>query len=445
MKLVKVVFGKNFLLYNSKNGGKMLMALKKGVCMSRHKKHRIRDRRDFMSHETAVAVAPQVLPPPTPLLESRMQNAPATSTLGHTLMDRLRQMNGVFTPQTQVQIPSAVRDGTGAPLKAAITGAPMPTPLVIAPPPGKTLNDLHPQIMATALNNQQYYLDLERKTGKPWIHHPKHSVQYSEFVLVNAAMAVTALKHNPNVRKIQPGSVEVYSRDMANGNWLPTSESSDIDVAGNMADGQNRMAAIEKANKQAEKDGRPAIQVPLWLTWNVAVESKLVRDTGKRRTATDKLRIILPGISINQHFAAVCRAMMRGMGSCTRYSETELAEFAMQYDGAIQWAIRNMPKMRTDVQAAVGKAYLWYGQEAIEPFCCHFVDMMWGASGNAKAANLTLYKWLMKASGDTAGLVIYKKSVASIKAFVENREYDKVYEAASDIFNWEADWKVPAH
>lgn len=284
--------------------------------------------------------------------------------------------------------------------------------------------------------NQRYYLEHASKSGTPWLHHPKHANQYSEFILVTPEMAEIALQYNNNPRKrIKQRSVEAYSRDMKSNNWIDTAESIDIDINGEIYNGQHRLSAIILAG----------VPVLLYVTFNTTVEARFGVDQGVTRSATEKLDLVIEN-NIGTKLAAVCRSMMRGTNqSGTKYSHAEIVQFAMKYGAVIEWIAKTCPGVRADVQAAFAKAALWFGVDRIEPFVRRFADVMF-ESPHDPARRLHDFVISSRGNGASKGsLTTYKRTVAAVTAYIEGKELRALNERSKDFFEWGPDWVVPAH
>ena len=288
-----------------------------------------------------------------------------------------------------------------------------------------------------AIDNQKYYLEMAAKNKNPhkvWFRNPKYEWQYSEFVLITPQMAQELLQHNNNIRNLSSGTMSAYARDIKSGLWFQTDESISIDLNGDMVNGQHRSEGIVQAN----------VPVVMYVTWNVLPQSKFFQDSGKKRSVSDKLRLVveLPSGNIA---AAICRAMMSGSSGRVKYSESEIAQFALKYQESIQWVMHNLPNSRADVLAALAKAYIWYGEPSIIDFCRRFKTMVFKSEKDPAAL---LYKRLTKmrslTKGHVNGLAVYRLTLAAIDHEINNRVVSALYPREEDIFTWEKDWSLPA-
>ena len=309
-------------------------------------------------------------------------------------------------------------------------GPTMTVPIVERPMHG--LHEILEETRQIAIANQSYYLQESIKQGKPWFQCPKHRYQYSEFVLVNVEMAKLSLGHNPDNRRMREDHARSLARDIANNRWLPTAESVSFDVRGELQNGQHRMYAVTLANGEAA----------LYVTWNVAVESKFVVDAGIKRSTTDKLRPIA-GQKISNKTSAVIRACIAGVRPRGRFTDSEIAEFLLAHEDTLRWVARQLPMARADVQAVALKGYLWYGPSVIEPFCEKYRKLIFPTDGDPVGL---LYKWLnrLKEQGKQVTPVsVYRKSLNALEHFVNHREPRALYEKDVDLFEWGSGYTVP--
>jgi hypothetical protein len=290
-----------------------------------------------------------------------------------------------------------------------------------------------------ALQNKEHYelASLEDDLRKPWFQYPKHPYQYSEFVFCTPEMMGEMLKYMPINRDLKESWADAIARDITNDRWLQTHESIAINTQGNMHDGQHRAQGILKANKGW----------PIYITWNVPPEAIYVTDSGEKRKINEKLALLFPESKLTQKTAALCRSMMWGLSTRgVRYSESEIAEFAVKYAAAIAWVHRYMRAYRADLQAVIAKAVLWWGEEAVLPFVERLNKIEFTGDGDPAKA---LYLWLMQArqkgkrTGYANPLIYYKKTLAAIHAHVNKKSATKLYQRADDVFEWLPGWNVP--
>lgn len=344
-------------------------------------------------------------------------------------------------------------DGKGMPVVTAKEDWPQNWP--------KCPSTCNPMEWRRALENKEHYelKEIECDGVKPWFQHPKFPYQYSEFVYCTPEMMQTMLtlvspeeaeemkrllnlkeapkyKYMPINRPWKEAWSETISRDVKNERWLQTHESIAINTLGNMHDGQHRAWGIIKAGRGW----------PVYITWNVPPEAIYVTDSGDKRKINEKLGLIFPDKATHKT-AALCRAMMWGLTSRgIRYSESEIAEFADKHHQVVLWLALNLRGYRADLQAVIGKALLWWGEDVVGPFIHRMKKINFnGEDDPAKA----LYLWLQKAKqeGRRASyanpMVYYKKTLAAIYAAAAGKGAKKIYQKQDDIFDWLPGWGVP--
>jgi hypothetical protein len=183
---------------------------------------------------------------------------------------------------------------------------------------------------------------------------------------------------------------------------------------------------------------------PFYITFNSLEEAKFTVDSGAKRTSSEKLKLIID-TKLGNRTTGFCKAIMKGIlgkTSKSKYTETEIAEFAHKWEPIISWVSLHLPIARAEVQAALAKAYIWYGPEKIEPFCQRLKDIKFTEDGDpAKALYVALTK--AKVNRINISLVAYKKTLASIEAIMLNKPLNRLYEREEDIFQWQEGWELP--
>ncbi len=292
-----------------------------------------------------------------------------------------------------------------------------------------------------ALENKEYYELRQMEDGdeaKPWFQYPRHPYQYSEFVYLTKPMAEALMKYNPVNRDIKDPHADAIARDVQNQRWLQTHESLAINTLGNMHDGQHRARGLIESGV----DGWP-----FYFTWNVPPEAIYVTDSGDVRKINERLKLLFPDSKLNHKTAAICRSMMWGLSSRgTRFSETEIAEFAVQYQRVIVWVATHLRGYRADLQAVIAKSLLWWGEDKVKPFVVRLKAVEFKGDGDPAKA---LYLWLQRVKSEgkkksyANPLVYYKKTLAAIHAHAADKHTEKIYAKQDDVFEWDKGWAVP--
>lgn len=290
-----------------------------------------------------------------------------------------------------------------------------------------------------AKQNRDYYENAVRKdnSGKAWFLYPKHNFQYAEFVMMSPEMAEAMIPFlwttDHGNRRLKRTLVETYCRDLENDRWVPSNEGIGISINGEVFDGQHRLNAVVAAKKEW----------PFWCTWNVLNEAKFVVDSGSKRSVSEKLSMIVTN-KLSNRAAGMCKAMMRGINPKVRFSETEIAEFAYKYEQVICWMSEVLPVARAEVQAACGKAYLWNieHRDKLVAFCDRLREVTFNSEGDpAKALFMFLNR--AKQSHNNVPLVCYKKTLAALNSYFNDKPLSKVLERDEDVFEWLPGWELP--
>lgn len=292
-------------------------------------------------------------------------------------------------------------------------------------------------IFKEAAENRDFYLMKQLEGGEklPWFRYVRKESQYSEFVMLNTEMAKAMLEsiwtETEGNRKVKVWLKDAYKRDIDNERWIPSDEAIGIDFNGVVYNGRHRLTALVESTKEW----------PFYVTFNCLEEAKFTVDSGAKRNSSEKLRMVIDA-KLGNRTIGFCKAIMKGLQSKSRYTETEIAEFAHKWQDLVSWISINLPGARAEVQAAIGKAYLWYGPEKIEPFAERLRDVKFIEDGDPARA---LYLVLTKARINRANvaLVSYKKTLASIDAVMLEKPLTRLYERDEDIFQWQEGWELP--
>lgn len=292
-------------------------------------------------------------------------------------------------------------------------------------------------IFREAGENRDYYLLKQMEEGEnlPWFRYVRKESQYSEFVMLNTEMAKSMLENTwteiDGNRKVKVWLKDAYKRDIETDRWIPSDESIGIDFNGVVYNGRHRLTALVESGKEW----------PFYVTFNCLEEAKFTVDSGAKRNQSEKLRMVID-TKLGNRTTGFCKAIMKGLQNKLRYTETEIAEFAHKWQDLVLWTSKNLPKGRVEVQAAVGKAYLWYGPEKIEPFAERLRDVRFTEDGDpARALYLALTK--AKINRINVALVAYKKTLSAIEATITNKPLSRLYERDEDIFQWQEGWELP--
>jgi len=356
-------------------------------------------------------------------MAQRKKSKPKTQTSevnGIVLLDRLRQM-GVNVPGSRRPQSSIAKGETGKPKFAA------PKPSISGQSSQRRKRN-----RKKAQENQKYYLDKAKASGKAWHIHVKSQDQYSEFVLITPAMAQLLLdEYNPDNRRLRENVVQAYCRDLKSGKWIDTGESVEIDENDFLYNGQHRLTAVVRT-------GIPCV---LWVTFRCCVEARYAVDQNAKRDVTDKINQVLENKAGNKT-GSIARGMMRGLTNTKdSFTHLEIIEFTAMYGNIIEWAAKSLRHCnRRDIQAAVAKAALWYGVEQIQPFADRLNGLVFtGRDDPAKRLYQRIY--IQKCRD---GLKVYKLTLSALEHFLAGRTVANLREREQDVFDWEPGWKIPS-
>lgn len=292
-------------------------------------------------------------------------------------------------------------------------------------------------IWLEAAENRDHYLTLQRNDNNklPWFRYIKKETQYSEFVMLTTEMAQALIDNiwseDDGNRALKPWLKDNYKRDILNGNWVPSDESIGIDYNGHVYNGRHRMTALVESE----------IEYPFYITFNALEQAKFTVDSGAKRTSAEKLKLVID-MPLGNKTTSFCKALMNS-GDKNRYTETEIAMFASQWQPLLAWVKEFIPAQRVEVQAAISKAYLMFGPEKIEPFCRRLSNLTFtGEDDPARALYVAMNRVKLQRNNGVG--VAYQKTVNSLVCLLEDVGIKKLYRNKhEDFFEWGKDWTIP--
>jgi len=169
--------------------------------------------------------------------------------------------------------------------------------------------------------------------------------------LVTPAMATKWLNDNKNNRKLRPGIVERYSKDMKAGNWTMCPTPIVFYEDNLLADGQHRLWAIIDSDTSQT----------FIIVRGFERAAGLNIDIGKNRDLVDNARIAGIADYLTHTLLSVCRAVEDGCYSQGQYSNTERFELVERHKDAGIFAVKYGPKGKflrnAMVLGAIARAY----------------------------------------------------------------------------------------
>lgn len=148
----------------------------------------------------------------------------------------------------------------------------------------------------------------------------------TQIVTVTPDIARQWLARNTRNRRVAPGAVQKYARDMAEGRWQFAADPIRFDIDGNMIDGQHRTHAVAQ---------QPAgFSVQMLVVTGLPRESQSVMDQGKKRSGTDQLG--LAGIKNASNISAAARWMII-LDEGILFRDTNIQHAATSVPAIEQW------------------------------------------------------------------------------------------------------------
>jgi len=263
---------------------------------------------------------------------------------------------------------------------------------------------------------------------------------FSEFQtligIITPELANELLTRNmENNRNISVSTVNRYSREMSEGQWI-LSDPVKFSDCGELVDGQHRLSAVVKS-------GLPQTFV---IILGYPKESAEVLDQGKKRNAADIGRI--RGSIFGNTDISIIRMIYdmannptgkggfpvlpsRNVASlCAIYKER--LDFASSFSGKKN-ALRYAP-----VLAAVFAAYPYENHQRLLEFleCWHSGIVVKGTGDNAAIALRNTFKALDRGSGGrTVRVDVFGKAQSALKAFLSNKSLEHVRGTSKIIWN----------
>jgi len=150
----------------------------------------------------------------------------------------------------------------------------------------------------------------------------------TKVVNVTPTMAKSWLdKYNKRNRHIRDGAINNYANDMREGRWELTHQGIAFYDDGVLADGQHRLLAVIRANRNVE----------FMVTHGLPKKSGAVLDQHSKRQAHDAIAIGGLAEGTNRNIVAITRFLMSNMGTTTKpKSVHDIACFIKKHFAALQ-------------------------------------------------------------------------------------------------------------
>lgn len=247
---------------------------------------------------------------------------------------------------------------------------------------------------------------------------------YTEWVLVTPAIALEWLKRKrPNRNKII-ALIKAYMRDMIDGVWMVTHEGVAFDANGDLADGQHRLEGIANSGKSQ------------WILTTFNLDEKAIEfiDRGKVRTLAHAMQCL--GLPFTHKGIAIARQMYYGP-QLTRsgVNDSILRRFAELNREAILFAEHSI-KAPAPVGGVVARAYYSADLCRLERFGRALADTIGTDDAQAGDRSARMLTKIIEASsnGGAASISLYLKAQNVLRAYLDHRDLQKVYETKEDLF-----------
>jgi hypothetical protein len=220
----------------------------------------------------------------------------------------------------------------------------------------------------------------------------KHPPETSRRITFTPELAERVLtQRNLNNRPMKPGKIKDYARDLREGRWGLTGDTIKFARDGSLRDGQNRLAAVVRA------------QTPLETHVVFGVDQNLFSrmDIGKNRTAADVFSIA--GLHYANHAAATVRWLLIFTGSnpadrSAHFTNEELLSAyrekfdPVQVEDSVRIGLEIKKQTGAPVAPVAALHYLF--KQADGDKASHFFMDWANGAGNAKAPARILQKQL---------------------------------------------------
>jgi hypothetical protein len=232
-------------------------------------------------------------------------------------------------------------------------------------------------------------------------------------------------------RRLNKRLVEMYAKDMADGNWPVTHQGLAFDEQGRGIDAQHRLHAVVASGRGQ------------WflVTQGLPPEAVEGLDKGARRTMSHTLQIVGAELSSGRA-VAVARRMMIGpmLPPVSRSVNTDMQtrRFMEAHAGAVAFAVGAVSKSKAPacVTAAIGRAYYHVEGELLVRFCQALTDDV----PDEDVRPIDKVARLLRAAIQTKNLStltlthLYRKAQNAIAAWVEGRQLHRLLGAEEDLF-----------
>lgn len=230
---------------------------------------------------------------------------------------------------------------------------------------------------------------------------------------IDPAKAERWLNENKVNRKLREGIVELYAKDMRNGNWTQCPVPISFYADGDLADGQHRLWAIVESQTTQTFN----------VTRGLSKADGLNIDTGLTRSLVDAARISGLQVGMSNMATSVSRAVATGTAAVGRMSNAEKLQLYEAHKEAVDWAIAHGPtglRLRNSVTlGAVARAYVWEEDKARLKRFCEVLSTGF-QNGDDEAAAIAMRNYILAKEGTFSTSALWQDSFFKTQTAIHN-------------------------
>jgi hypothetical protein len=246
---------------------------------------------------------------------------------------------------------------------------------------------------------------------------------------VTPAQAAAWLERNVCNRRLRPGVVAQYSRDMLRVVWFYKPTAICFDEDGNLGNGQHTLGAIVQSGTTQR----------LLIARNVPKDSIAAMDRGVARSIADIAHFL--GLDTNRREIAIARIVQFGEAagsSVAKRSFDELFDAFMSHETPIRWVVSLAPRvkfMAAPMLAVIVRA--WYTQDRDR--LAEFINVMSTgiSNGPEDGAAIRLREVIRSArsfSTNSGKAELYRKTQTALERFLARADASKLYGTEKELF-----------
>ena len=255
----------------------------------------------------------------------------------------------------------------------------------------------------------------------------------TKVVNVTPTMAKSWLdKYNKRNRHVREGAIKNYADDMREGRWELTHQGIAFYEDGVLADGQHRLLAVIKANRD----------VQFMVTHGLPKKAGAVLDQHSKRQAHDAIAIGGLAEGANRNIVAIARFLMSNMGTTTKpKSVHDIAGFVKKYCEPLNKVDRMvLSKKRQVTHAGILSVYvcaLLAGES--EEKIARFSRVMYTGepAGPHENAAIRLREYLLMTPNAWVGAIraeTCKRAMRALHAFIREQPLGRLAAPAEFIY-----------